>query len=92
VAITLDRYSHALPTLQARAMARLDTVLGRAPRRRSARGADAADAGGSDPDKGPDKGPNRRITGAKDPSVDRAQSGEFGTAYRNRGKPPAGSG
>ena len=36
VAITLDRYSHGLPTLQAKAMARLDTVLGRAPRRRLA--------------------------------------------------------
>ncbi|MCA1588331.1 MAG: hypothetical protein LC744_06690, partial [Chloroflexi bacterium] len=80
VAITLDRYSHALPTLQARAMARLDSVLGRAPRRRSSRSADAVQAGGS----GPDKGPNRRPAGAKvpDPSVDRAQSGEFGTAYR----------
>jgi integrase len=88
VAITLDRYSHALPTLQARAMARLDTVLGRAPRRRPARGADAADAGGSGPHKGPDKGPNRRSAGAKepDPSVDRAQSGEFGTAYRIPGE------
>jgi hypothetical protein len=94
VAITLDRYSHALPTLQARAMARLDTVLGRAPRRRSARGVDAAEAGGSGPDKGPDKGPNRRAAGTDepDPSVDRAQSGDFGTAYRNRGKRPAGSG
>jgi hypothetical protein len=60
VAITLDRYSHALPTLQARAMARLDTLLGRAPRRRSAHGTDAADAGGSPRDKGPDRGPDRR--------------------------------
>jgi hypothetical protein len=93
VAITLDRYSHALPTLQARAMARLDSVLGRAPRRRSARGADAADAGGSGPDKGPDKGPNRRAAGAQqpDPSVDRGQNGEFGTAYRNRGERPVES-
>jgi len=92
--ITLDRYSHALPTLQARAMARLDTVLGRALRRRSSRSADAMQAGGSGPDRGPDKGPNRRAAGAEepDPSVDRAQSGEFGTAYRNRGKRPAGSG
>jgi hypothetical protein len=79
LAITLDRYSHPLPTLQARAMARLDTVLGR---RRDAgqRGADAAGAGGSVPD----KGPNRRAAGTEepDPSVDRAQSGESGTAYR----------
>jgi hypothetical protein len=29
VAITLDRYSHALPTLQTTAMARLDAILGR---------------------------------------------------------------
>ena len=31
IAITLDRYSHALPTMQTEAMARLDTVLGRSP-------------------------------------------------------------
>ncbi|HUH03805.1 MAG TPA: site-specific integrase, partial [Kofleriaceae bacterium] len=76
VAITLDRYSHALPTLQAKAMARLDTVLGRAPRRRLARGTDAADAGGSPRDKGPDKGPNRRAAGAKEPDLnsDRAEN------------------
>jgi integrase len=30
MAITLDRYSHALPTLQAEAMHRLDALLGRA--------------------------------------------------------------
>jgi len=29
VHITLDRYSHALPTLQAEAMGRLDVILGR---------------------------------------------------------------
>lgn len=29
IAITLDRYSHALPTMQAKAMARLDAILGR---------------------------------------------------------------
>jgi hypothetical protein len=63
VAITLDRYSHALPTLQARAMARLDSVLGRAPRRRSARSADAVQAGGS----GPDRGPNRPPRAQKSP-------------------------
>jgi len=80
VAITLDRYSHALPTLQARAMAGLDSVLGRAPRRRSAPIADEVEI-------------NRRTAGAKepDPSVDRAQNGEFGTAYRNRGHPPVES-
>jgi hypothetical protein len=72
----------------ARAMARLDSVLGRAPRRRSARGADAADAAESDPHKGPNKGPNERVAGSEepDPSVDRAQSGEFGTAYRIPGE------
>jgi Phage integrase family len=31
IAITLDRYSHALPTMQTEAMARLDAVLGRSP-------------------------------------------------------------
>ncbi len=31
VAITLDRYSHALPTMQTEAMARLDALLGRSP-------------------------------------------------------------
>jgi hypothetical protein len=30
VQITLDRYSHSLPTLQAEAMGRLDVILGRA--------------------------------------------------------------
>ena len=29
IAITFDRYSHALPTMQTEAMARLDAVLGR---------------------------------------------------------------
>ncbi|MGH2601097.1 MAG: hypothetical protein ACRDJ9_17135, partial [Dehalococcoidia bacterium] len=71
VAIILDRYSHALPTLQAKAMARLDTVLGRAPRRRVARDIDALEAGASRPD----KGPNRRAAGVKKPdlSSDRAE-------------------
>jgi hypothetical protein len=31
VTITLDRYSHALPTLGVEAMGRLDSVLGRSP-------------------------------------------------------------
>ena len=31
VAITLDRYSHAMPTMQAEAMGRLDAILGRSP-------------------------------------------------------------
>lgn len=42
VAITLDRYSHALPTLHTKAMARLDAILGRradaAPRASGDRG------------------------------------------------------
>jgi hypothetical protein len=45
IAITLDRYSHALPTMQATAMARLDAILGR--------GDDAPPVAGSD------KGSNR---------------------------------
>jgi len=36
IAITLDRYSHALPTMQTEAMARLDAVLGRSPLDRAA--------------------------------------------------------
>ncbi len=31
VAITLDRYSHAMPTMQVEAMGRLDAILGRSP-------------------------------------------------------------
>ncbi|MGH2382184.1 MAG: site-specific integrase, partial [Candidatus Limnocylindria bacterium] len=38
VAITLDRYSHAMPTMQVEAMGRLDAILGRSP-------LDAPDAG-----------------------------------------------
>jgi len=100
VAITLDRYSHALPTLGVEAMGRLDAVLGRSP-------LDAPDEGpteaasaelwvdeepearsltGSDGDKGPDKGPNaaRRATKRPNPNSDRADEGESGTAYRIR--------
>lgn len=93
VAITLDRYSHALLTLQAKAMARLDTVLGRASRRRVARDTDAMKDGESRPHKGPDKGPNRRAAASKRPDLnsDRAEDDEFGTAYRNRGEPPVES-
>jgi hypothetical protein len=98
VAITLDRYSHALPTLGAEAMDRLDAVLGRSP-------LDAPDEGpteaasaelwvdeepaawsltGSDGDKGHDMGPNaaRRTRKTPDPNSDRARNGEIGTAYR----------
>ena len=31
VAITLDRYSHAMPTMQVEAMGRLDAILCRSP-------------------------------------------------------------
>jgi hypothetical protein len=98
VAITLDRYSHALPTLQAEAMGRLDAVLGRSPLDRPAaapdqtvelwvdedpQGSSAAAASG---DKGPDKGPDapRLPTKRHDLSSDRAEEGEIGTAYRIR--------
>jgi hypothetical protein len=98
VAITLDRYSHALPTLQAEAMGRLDAVLGRSPLDRPAgapdqtvelwvdedrQGSSAAAASG---DKGPDKGPDapRLPTTRPDLSSDRAEEGEIGTAYRIR--------
>jgi hypothetical protein len=98
VAITLDRYSHALPTMQVEAMARLDAMLGRSL-------LDAPDVGegeapapnlwlddepGASPDaprtrrKGSYKGSSAEILGNKrpDPSVDRADEGEIGTAYR----------
>ena len=76
IAITLDRYSHALPTMQATAMARLDAILGR--------GDDAPPA--AERDKGSNKG-SPALDEAKerpDPSVHRARNGEFGTAYRIR--------
>ena len=76
IAITLDRYSHALPTMQATAMARLDAILGR--------GDDAAPAAESD--KGSNKGSPTPAEASErpDPSVDRARNGEIGTAYRIR--------
>ena len=100
VAITLDRYSHALPTLGVEAMGRLDAVLGRSP-------LDAPDEGpteaasaelwvdedpaawsltASNGDKGPDRGPNAapRTRKRPDPNSDRATSGDVGTAYRIR--------
>ena len=74
IAITLDRYSHALPTMQATAMARLDAILGR--------GDDAAPP--SDGDKGSNKGSPTPVEHNErpDPNVDRARNGEIGTAYR----------
>jgi len=99
VAITLDRYSHALPAMQAEAMGRLHTILGRSP-------LDAPDevsaATPGDPTlwadeepgaapirrvqrhKGADKGALARRRAMKKPDLnsDRAENGEFGTAYR----------
>ena len=74
IAITLDRYSHALPTMQATAMARLDAILGR--------GDDAPS--GAESDKGSTKGSPTPAEASErpDPSVDRAGNGEIGTAYR----------
>ena len=75
VAITLDRYSHALPTLHTKAMSRLDAILGRK--------ADAARRSG---DKGSNKGSPAAAEAHQgpNPSVDRAEKGEIGTAYRIR--------
>jgi hypothetical protein len=70
IAITLDRYSHALPTMQTEAMARLDAVLGRSPLDRAEssspresvpalwldQDSPAEHEGTSDRDKGADKG------------------------------------
>ena len=93
IAITLDRYSHALPTMQTEAMARLDAVLGRSPldraesssARKSApelwldQDAPADHEGTSDRDKGADKGARgpRRPKKKPDPSVDRAENWRF---------------
>jgi integrase len=100
IAITLDRYSHALPTMQTEAMARLDAVLGRsaldAPELDPAAAAEPVLWVDEEPrawletepegDKGSDTGSaGPRPTKRKpDPSVDRAQTGDFGTAYRIR--------
>ncbi len=76
IAITLDRYSHALPTMQATAMARLDAILGR--------GDDVAPSSAAD--KGSNKGSPTPVEASErpDPNVDRAGNGEIGTAYRIR--------
>jgi hypothetical protein len=66
VAITLDRYSHAMPTMQAEAMGRLDAILGRSP-------LDAPDevsaAAPGDPtlwaDEEPGAAPTRRVQGTR---------------------------
>jgi integrase len=104
VAITLDRYSHAMPTMQAEAMGRLDAMLGRA----AVDAPEVDDEAPEEPtlwldqpsgtapaqpltghkgaDKGADKGASscRRATERPDLSSDRAETGEFGTAYRIR--------
>ena len=76
VGITLDRYSHALPTLQTTAMARLDAILGR--------GDDAPPP--AEADKGSNKGSPTLVEANEgpDPNTDRAKNGEIGTAYRIR--------
>jgi Phage integrase family len=95
IAITLDRYSHALPTMQTEAMARLDAVLGRSPLDRAEssppqlwldQDSPADHEGASERDKGADKGAwgPRRPTKKPDPSVERAETGDLGTAYRIR--------
>jgi hypothetical protein len=73
IAITLDRYSHALPTMQANAMARLDAILGR--------GDDTPPIAASD--KGSNKGSPAAVEAKNrpNPSVDPAEIDEIGTAY-----------
>jgi hypothetical protein len=79
VGITLDGYSHALPTLQTTAMARLDAILGR--------GDDSPPQ--PEGDKGSNKGSPTLVQAKEmpDSSVDRAQDGEGGTAYRIPSEP-----
>lgn len=71
IAITLDRYSHALPTLQAKAMARLDAILGR--------GDDAQPVAGAIRAPGRDQGDN-----GCDPNSDRPHEDAVGTAHRSQ--------
>jgi hypothetical protein len=80
--------------MQTEAMARLDAVLGRSPLDRAEswspresvtelwldQESPADHEGTSDPDKGA-RG-RRPATRKPDPSVDRGETGEFGTAYR----------
>ena len=68
VAITLDRYSHVIPTLQEDAVRRLDEVLRVAPRLGVRTGVQRR--------KRPRKGPDSRSESGLD--------GEIGTAYRIR--------
>jgi hypothetical protein len=94
VGITLDRYSRALPTLHTQAMARLDAMLGRrdATRGRRGKSSDKSSPLVAETDKGSIKGSltGFEANGGPDPSVDRAETGEFGTAYRMREIPVSG--
>lgn len=78
VAITLGSNSHALPTMHTKAMARLDTILGRRANPRTVPTVIRAPIRAPQPPRRQSKGP--------DPSVDRAEKGEIGTAYRIRGR------
>ena len=78
------------PTLHTQAMARLDAMLGRrdATRGRRGKSSDKSSPLVAETDKGSIKG---SLTGFEanegpDPSVDRAETGEFGTAYRIPGE------
>lgn len=101
VAITLDRYSHAMPTMQVEAMGLLDAILGRSTLDAPEVGEDEAPAPNlwldeppASPDrprirhkgslKGSYKGSYAQNPGTERPdlSSDRAESDEFGTAYR----------
>ena len=93
-----QRQVRAVQSDQTEAMARLDAVLGRSPLDRAEssspresvpelwldQDSPAGHEGTSDRDKGPDKGAwgRRRPRKKPDPSVDRAETGGFGTAYR----------
>ena len=100
IAITLDRYSHALPTMQTEAMARLDAVLARSaldrhessPSRESVpelwldQDAPADHETASDRDKGADKGACGPSTANEEARSERGSGRNWrsGTAYRIR--------
>jgi hypothetical protein len=100
VAITLDRYSHAMPTIQVEATGRLDAILGRSLLDVPDVGEDEApdtnlwldDEPAAAPDaartrhKGSHKGSSAGVRDTKKPDLnsDRAESDECGTAYRIR--------
>jgi integrase-like protein len=96
MAIILDRYSHAMPTMQAESMGRLDAMLGRLLPDAPDVGDDEAQAtelwldadpaayrtAPSERDKGAEGGP--RPTKRPNLNSDRAENREVGTAYRIR--------